>query len=203
MCKFKFCLFEIIRQNIARWCQKTFYFQKFSDNAQQCYAFTPQANFPAHDLNFHWGWRIESSLPFKILSTLFWKICILFLNFFNDILPGYFSFSLDLNSTAVIYLLDGEIWMHRYSKWHLVRQWQCPHLQHLHTVRKWKILFQTSSKRISTNKLELEFFWNFLEFWQNLDASVFKVHLVHQWGNAVVLGKMYWGNALVLGRMYR
>ena len=25
---------------------------KFVDNAQQCFAFTPQANFPAHDLNF-------------------------------------------------------------------------------------------------------------------------------------------------------
>ena len=88
------------------------------------------------------GDGIESSLPFKIFSTLFWNICIFFLNFFNDILPGYFFFSLDLNSTAVIYLLDGEIWMHRYSKWHLVRQWQCPHLQHLHTVRIWKMVFQ-------------------------------------------------------------
>ena len=27
--------------------------QKFVDNAQQCFAFTPQANFPARDLNFH------------------------------------------------------------------------------------------------------------------------------------------------------
>ena len=24
----------------------------FVDNAQQCFAFTPQANFPAHNLNF-------------------------------------------------------------------------------------------------------------------------------------------------------
>jgi len=23
------------------------------DNAQQCFAFTPQANFPAHNFNFH------------------------------------------------------------------------------------------------------------------------------------------------------
>ena len=28
--------------------------QKFVDNAKQCFAFTPQANFPAHNLNFHW-----------------------------------------------------------------------------------------------------------------------------------------------------
>ena len=30
-----------------------FCFQKFVDNSQQCFAFTPQANFPAHNLNFH------------------------------------------------------------------------------------------------------------------------------------------------------
>ena len=28
-------------------------FVKFVDNAQQCFAFTPQANFSAHSLNFH------------------------------------------------------------------------------------------------------------------------------------------------------
>ena len=27
--------------------------QKFLDNAQQCFAFKPQANFLAHNLNFH------------------------------------------------------------------------------------------------------------------------------------------------------
>ena len=36
---------------------KVFCFQKFVDNAQQCFAFTPQANCPAHNLNFHWRWR--------------------------------------------------------------------------------------------------------------------------------------------------
>ena len=34
-------------------CQQTFCFQNFVDNAQQCFAFTPQANFPAHNLTFH------------------------------------------------------------------------------------------------------------------------------------------------------
>ena len=29
----------------------------FVDNDQQCFAFTPQANFPAHNLNSHWRWR--------------------------------------------------------------------------------------------------------------------------------------------------
>ena len=29
----------------------------FSKVCLSCFAFTPQANFPAHDLNFHWMWR--------------------------------------------------------------------------------------------------------------------------------------------------
>ena len=29
----------------------------FVDNAQQCFAFTPQANLSTHNLNFHWRWR--------------------------------------------------------------------------------------------------------------------------------------------------
>ena len=43
-----------MRQNIVGWCQQSFCFQKFVSNAQQYFAFTPRANFPAH--NFHW-WR--------------------------------------------------------------------------------------------------------------------------------------------------
>ena len=50
-------LLEVIRQNIAPgWCQQTFCFQKFVDNVQQCFAFTPQANFLAHDY-FDWSWK--------------------------------------------------------------------------------------------------------------------------------------------------
>ena len=54
-------LLGVIRQNIAGWCQQTFCFK-----AQQCFAFTPWANFPTHNLNFYWRWR----LPLKIFSTL-------------------------------------------------------------------------------------------------------------------------------------
>ena len=32
---------------------KAFDFPKLVDNDQQCFAFTPQANFPAHNLNLH------------------------------------------------------------------------------------------------------------------------------------------------------
>ena len=45
----------------------------FVVNTQQCFAYTPQAKFPAHNLNFHWRWRgdgIISRLDFKIFSTL-------------------------------------------------------------------------------------------------------------------------------------
>ena len=44
-------LFEVIRQNIAGWCQQPLCFQTFDDDAQQCFALTPQAIFPAHTLN--------------------------------------------------------------------------------------------------------------------------------------------------------
>jgi hypothetical protein len=37
-------------QNIAGWYQQTFFFQKFVDKAQQCFAFTPQANFIAQKI---------------------------------------------------------------------------------------------------------------------------------------------------------
>ena len=57
-----------MRQNIGR-CQQTFCFQKSVDNAQQCFAFTPQANFSIIWI-FTEGDGIESSLPFRIFSTI-------------------------------------------------------------------------------------------------------------------------------------
>ena len=54
----------ICRKVCLRWKGKTLLgvvnklcFQKFVDNTQQCFAFMPQVNFPAHNLNFHWRWR--------------------------------------------------------------------------------------------------------------------------------------------------
>ena len=47
----------------------------FFDNAQQFFAFTPQANFPAHNSNFQGeGDGIKSRLPFKFFSTLLDKM---------------------------------------------------------------------------------------------------------------------------------
>ena len=46
------------------------------DNAQQCFAFTSQANIPAHNLNFHWRWRDRIQAIFFNLFYFnyeFWK----------------------------------------------------------------------------------------------------------------------------------
>ena len=48
----------MLRWNIAGCCQQTFENKKFINNTQQCFAFKPQANFTAHNLNFHWMWRL-------------------------------------------------------------------------------------------------------------------------------------------------
>ena len=61
---------EGIRQNITGWCQQTFCFQKFVDNAEQCFAFTPHANFPAHNLNFHWVKVMGSNSGYLLKSFL-------------------------------------------------------------------------------------------------------------------------------------
>ena len=42
-----------VKKNIAGCYQQTFGYKKFVDNAQQCFAFTLQANFPTNNLNFH------------------------------------------------------------------------------------------------------------------------------------------------------
>ena len=51
---------------------RPFCIQKFVDNAQQCFAFTPQANFPAQILIFTEGEGdvIESRLPIIFFYTL-------------------------------------------------------------------------------------------------------------------------------------
>ena len=50
-------------------CQQILCFQKFVDNTQQCFAFTPRANFPAHNLNFHWRRRWRGSNPSYLLKS--------------------------------------------------------------------------------------------------------------------------------------
>ena len=49
-------------------------FQKFVDNTQQCFAFTAQANFPAHNLNFHWRWRWLDQIQANFLIIFYFKI---------------------------------------------------------------------------------------------------------------------------------
>ena len=64
---------EVIRQNIAGWCQQTFCIEKFVDSTQQCSAVSPQANFPAHNLNFYWRWR-----GWDWIQTIFLKSFLLY-----------------------------------------------------------------------------------------------------------------------------
>ena len=61
------------RQNIAGRCQQTLENKQSVGNAQQCFAFTPQTNFPTHNLNYFTdgeGNGIKSRLSFKKFSTL-------------------------------------------------------------------------------------------------------------------------------------
>ena len=53
---------------------KLFSFQNFIDNAQQCFAFTPQANFPTHNLNFHWRWRWWDQIQAIFLNIFYFTI---------------------------------------------------------------------------------------------------------------------------------
>ena len=48
--------------------------QMFVDIIQQCFAFTPQANFPAHNLNFHWRWRRWDWIQATFQNFFYFKI---------------------------------------------------------------------------------------------------------------------------------
>ena len=71
------------KANIAGWCQQTFCFQKFVDNAQQCFAFTPQTNFPARNLNFCWRWRWWDHIQATFWNIFYSISCFVFLGYGN------------------------------------------------------------------------------------------------------------------------
>ena len=57
------------------WVMSTnFFFQKFVDNDQQCFAFIPQANFTAHNLNFHWRWRWWDEIQTIFLNLFYFNL---------------------------------------------------------------------------------------------------------------------------------
>ena len=81
---------------------------KFVDNAQQCFALTTQANFPANNLNFHWRWRWLDQIQatFSTLPCNIW-----YLGAFLDVIYGrMYSFSLYVNH-------NGEIGVRERLKW--------------------------------------------------------------------------------------
>ena len=51
--------------------KKTFCFQKFVDNTQQCFAFTTQLNFAANNLDFHWRWRWWNQIQATFLNLFY------------------------------------------------------------------------------------------------------------------------------------
>ena len=75
----------LIRQNIAGWCQQPFCFQKFVDNSLQCFTFTTQTNFPAHNFNFHWRWWdwIQATFYFLFFTLALLRLFLRILNYFS------------------------------------------------------------------------------------------------------------------------
>ena len=53
---------------------EVFHWIHFVHNAQQCFAFTPQANFPAHNLNFHWRWRWWDQIQATFKNLLYFAL---------------------------------------------------------------------------------------------------------------------------------
>ena len=65
----------------------------FVGNAQQCFAYTPQVNFPAHNLNFHWRWRWWDQIHATSLNLF------------------YFTFYIDFFAIlAISWLFHGTFW---------------------------------------------------------------------------------------------
>ena len=59
----------------------------FVDNAQRCFAFTAQAYFPTHNLNFHWRWRwwnLSYLLKSFLLYTLKYHKYVKWISYLND-----------------------------------------------------------------------------------------------------------------------
>ena len=52
--------------------------------SKQCFAFTPQANFPAHDLNFHWRWRWWDQIQVTFWNSFYFNMGNICKNFKNN-----------------------------------------------------------------------------------------------------------------------
>ena len=63
-------LLEVIRQNIAGY---------FENKAQKCFAFTPQANFLAHNSNFYWKWRWWDWIQAIFLNLFYFTVLKIFM----------------------------------------------------------------------------------------------------------------------------
>ena len=69
-------LLEVIRQNIAGWCRQTF-------ENKTMFCLTPQANFPAHNLNFHSRWRDRIHISYLLKSFFFFSFFFFNQQYYN------------------------------------------------------------------------------------------------------------------------
>ena len=62
---------QILGRELCLRCKgKTLKYKKFVDITQQCFAYTPQANFPANDLNFSLKVKVMGSNPGYLLKKI-------------------------------------------------------------------------------------------------------------------------------------
>ena len=98
-------------------CQQSFENKKFVDNTQQCFAFTPQANFPVHNLNFHWRWRWWDWIR-SIFLNLFY-----FIDFFCISQALYLFLNIDFNKKHDMYIISAMRVMTLLSTIPLIQNW--------------------------------------------------------------------------------
>ena len=69
---------QIMGRKVFLMCKgkTTFENKKFVDITQQCFAFFPQVNFPANNLNFHWRWWDQVQAIFLIFFLLYDKMSL-------------------------------------------------------------------------------------------------------------------------------
>ena len=70
---------KVVKKNIAGCYQQIFEYKRFVDNAQQCFAFTLQANFPPII------WIFAAGEDDEIKSRLYFKSSLLYTQ--NHVLP--------------------------------------------------------------------------------------------------------------------
>ena len=93
-------MLEVIKQNINGWCEQNSCSQKFVDNTQQCFAFTPQKTFTP---------RFEFSLKVRRMRS---NLSYLLKSFLLYILREWIL--LNGVDKKCLNIHEGEMWLHIY-----------------------------------------------------------------------------------------